>query len=513
MIRTALLSAVWMLTTALAAQQAPDILWDRSLGGTNNDVGRSMALTPDGGIVIVGGSGSVSATSTANMGDMDLWIVRMDANGFPLWHRNFGGSGSDIAIGVVVATDGSIIVLGQTDSPDGTIGVPEADADYVLIRLDADGEPQLIQRFSAGPSLQTGISDFVALSDGSFAAIGGKVIYPTTGAAHVDVMVLGLSATGNVLWSENYGGSGNDSGISITQGASGKLLCTGQTRSSDGDVTGYMGLDDGWLLEVSLNGQLIQQRTLGGEFNDQISSAVETNEGDIVVSGYYSYEMMIGETRQTSTRVVVEKISSAGESVWLRDYGGTNGDIGWHVRSTTDGGYLLFAYAYSNDGDVTDFGGTIDAWLIRLDADGELVWQRTFGGLGEEVAGDIVIMDDGGCLLLMGASGWNDEMSQYLGGNDTWLVRLGPEVVSVPDMASFGRPLDVLPFAGGYTAVVSPEVARAHCLVLDAAGRVVRESNLGSGFHSVRLDSEASGIYLVTLRSGQHVRTARVAKD
>ncbi|MBL7980998.1 MAG: hypothetical protein JNL52_04230 [Flavobacteriales bacterium] len=504
---------VCLLAYTASAQQSTGLLWERTLGGNQTDIGRKLARTADGGLVVVGGSASVSATSSATMGDLDVWVVRLDANGAPLWHRNFGGSGHDLALYVDVHDDGRITVIGRTASPNGDLGAPLPNADYFLLTLNADGDPLIAQRFSAGPSEQTDLATCVRLDDGSYAAIGSKLVYPSAGPVNVDVMVLRLTATGTVLWVETFGGFGYDSGIGINTSPGGKIIASCSTRSSNGDVTGYMGLGDGWLLEVSTSGELISQRTLGGAFDDQISDALQTSEGHFVVTGYYSYEMMSFGSLQPSTRVVIEKLTPNGQSIWRHDLGGTNGDYGWHIRQAPDGGYLLFAYAYSNDGDVTGFAGTIDAWLVRLDEQGELLWQRTFGGFEEESVGDIALTADGGCVLLMVASGPNAEMSQYFGGIDTWVVRLGPELsTATAPQADDQEGVRITQVPGGFAVQVDTRTGPAQCLVRDVAGRLLHSSTLAPGLHTLPLPSHA-GIYMIGVQAGGRTTTARVVQQ
>jgi len=500
-----------LLALCSVAQQSTGVLWERTLGGDQWDVGRKLAFTPDGGMVVAGTSNSVSATTSAVLGGTDVWVVRLDAYGVPLWHRNFGGSGDELAVHVEVLDDGRIVVLGSTSSLNGDLGVPLANADHFLLTLDPNGDPLFAQRFSAGPTGTTDIAQWVRLPDGTYAGVGGKLVYPTAGPVNADVMALRISPTGTVLWVQTYGGTGYDSGISIAASGNGKLTAVGITRSNKGDVTDYMGMGDGWLLEISPNGDLVSQRTLGGAFSDQLTGVVQTSDGHVVVTGYYSYEMMVFGTIQPATRVIIEKLAPNGQSVWRRDYGGAMGDYGWWIRRTPDGGFLLFAHAYSTDGDVTGFGGTIDAWLLRLDEQGELLWQRTFGGWEQESPGDIQLTADGGCVLLMAVSGPNSEMSQYFGDVDSWVVRLGPDgTTGTVALASPRAALDVTPALGGYTVHIAPEMGTAQLVVRDVAGRLLHSSTVPPGRHTLPLAANA-GVYLISLQAGGRSTTTRIA--
>jgi len=498
--KTLLLIAM-MLRIPVQAQSPMDILWDRTYGGANADAGTAMCATGNGGLVIVGWSESVSAQVQADNGQQDLWIVRVDADGNFLWHRTYGGSGNETSQAVGVAENGDIYVVANTQSNDGDFGPALGTDDLVFLRLSDDGE-LLAQSRWGGPQ-GAAATDLLVLPNGECIVVGGKLMLPSNNPPHIDAFLIRANEMGEVILEETYGGSEYDIALAITNGPSGTLVMVGETRSNDGDVAVNMGLGDGWMLSVTLDGQLIEERTFGGEFNDQLSDVTMTSDGGMIVTGYYSYPMLISGSMQPSTLVVAEKLDANGNSEWIKEYGGTNGDYGWLVKEHPSGGYLLYAYAYSNDGDAPPSVMQVDTWLLRLDADGELLWHRPFGGPWsfDSVSG-MLLTEDGGVLLLAVVETDNSDMTTYLGGLDTWLIRLGPEVVGVDEHRSSLASMVPDPDGSGFNVQLFDGARTRSIEVRDASGRLVRSIPTTSNNTHVDLKSSPTGVYIVSVFTG-----------
>ena len=109
---------------------------------------------------------------------------------------------------------------------------------------------------------------------------------------------------------------------------------------------------------------------------------------------------------------------------WQKNYGGTSGDGGVIIASTTDGGYIVLGRTISNDGQVSGHHGLDDLWVIKLDGDGDLVWQRCLGGTLMEEPGMIRQVADGGYFVLGSTRSDDGDVEDHIGGKDIWLVRL-----------------------------------------------------------------------------------------
>lgn len=485
-------------------QTPPSIQWQQTYGGSDADVGRMLALTHDGGYVMVGTSTSVSEHVEANAGSSDIWIVRMDAEGEMIWNRTFGGSGEDDAVAVRLTPNDEIIILANTNSEDGPFGDPISDNDMVLGHLAPNGDLVSFKRL--GHDLGNAGSDVLVLENGDRIVLGSAIVQAQDLTLHIDVLLSRISESGTLIWESFFGGTGNESSFGIDRYANGDLMIVATTRSDDGDVTNYMGMGDGWLLRVDLDGELIEQRTLGGPYDDQITRALPTADGGVIITGYFSYFL----NEWPRTRVVAVKLDAAGNTEWTRDYGGLDGDYGWYVQQVADGGYLLFAHAYSADGDVTDFQGTIDAWLLRLNSSGDILWDRCFGWWEQEAPGDIKVTPDGGVILLVTATTPIPEMTTYLGSLDTWVIKLGPEIVGIPEPAE--APFSLLADGDGRGATIHALSSGGLIEVTNATGQLMQRHQMKATTLHIDLEACTPGVYFLTLINGHEKYTLPLAK-
>src|SRR5690606_18370764 len=125
------------------------------------------------------------------------------------------------------------------------------------------------------------------------------------------------------------------------------------------------------------------QRCLGGSWIDQMTAIQQTTEGDLIVVGSSASTDGDLTGNHGGSDMWVAKLNGSGEFLWQRNHGGSGNDHANSVQKTDDGGYVLAGVTSSNDGDVSgNHGGISDAWIVKLSEDGDIQWQRCFGGSG-----------------------------------------------------------------------------------------------------------------------------------
>jgi hypothetical protein len=206
-----LLLALTPLTHTTAATE-PQVEWEKTFGGTKSDWGYSVQQTRDGGYIIVGWTESFGA------GGLDVYLIKVDANGNMQWSKTFGGG--DGGSSVQQTRDGGYIIVGWTRSFGAGL------ADVYLIKVDANGNMQWSKTFGCrgddrGYSVQQ-------TSDGGYIIVGYTESY---GAGGEDVYLIKVDANGNMQWSKTFGGSGDDGGSSVQQTSDGGYIIVGWTRS------------------------------------------------------------------------------------------------------------------------------------------------------------------------------------------------------------------------------------------------------------------------------------------
>jgi hypothetical protein len=127
-----------------------------------------------------------------------------------------------------------------------------------------------------------------------------------------------------------------------------------------------------------------------------------------------------------STDYWIVKLDGATRNIlWEKSLGGTGDDFFSSIQQTSDGGYIVGGYTYSNDGDVTGLHGvSADYWIVKLDANGNVEWQKTLGGTGLDLGGYVQQTNDGGYIVAGGSYSWDGDVTGNHGNNDYWIVKL-----------------------------------------------------------------------------------------
>ena len=269
--------ALFLFAGACLAQTAPSIVWQKSLGGSDNDVASSIQQTSDGGFIVAGWSrsndGDVSGWHEGYEGcdggytTYDYWVVKLNSAGNIEWQKCLGGGGDDVASSIQQTSDGGFIVAGYTDSTDGDVsghhGV-EWNYDYWVVKLNSAGE--IVWQRSLGGSSGDYASSIQRTTDGGFIVAG--VSYSNDGDVnghhpgghydsdsiwyeYPDYWVVKLNSAGNIEWQTSLGGSIDDYAFSIQQTADGGFIVAGESKSNDGDVSGNHCDSDYWVVKLS----------------------------------------------------------------------------------------------------------------------------------------------------------------------------------------------------------------------------------------------------------------------
>ena len=201
-----------------------DILWTMTYGGEDADFGQSVEQTVDGGYVVAGYTYSFGA------GAWDVYLVKTDASGIPIWTKTLGGADWDIGLSVKQTSDGGYIVTGYT----GSFGAGHNDV--YLVRTAADGTT-LWTRTYGGMWWDVGVS-VQQTSDGGYIVTGYTYSF---GAGLDDVYLIKTEPDGDTLWTRTYGGADYDRGSAVRQTSDGAYVVAGCTRSfGAGDYDVYL---------------------------------------------------------------------------------------------------------------------------------------------------------------------------------------------------------------------------------------------------------------------------------
>src|SRR5689334_20157735 len=213
---------------------------------------------------------------------------------------------------------------------------------------------------------------------------GGYIIAGSTssfGAGAVDVYLLKVDSVGNVQWQKTFGGNNIDRGYSLDITAdSGYVIC-GFTNSF-----GFGGYD-AYLIRTDQNGDTLWTKTYGGTDWDFGYSVKQTNDGGFIITGG-TYSFGNGDED-----FYIIKTNLSGDTLWTKAYGGSNMDVANAIQQTNDSAYIIC-------GNTLSFGaGATDIYLIKINPSGNVIWNKTYGGINEEEGNSVQQTSDGGFII------------------------------------------------------------------------------------------------------------------
>ncbi len=425
-----------LLNTSLFAQPIiPHIEWAGSFGGSESDQAQCIEQTSDKGFIVAGSSFSNDLDIVGHHGDIDnadYWLVKLDSNGSLLWQQSLGGAGDDVANSIKQTPDGGYIVAGYSTSHNFDVSGNHGGEDYWIVRLDGNGK--IIWQKSFGGTKNERAYSIELTTDGGYVIAGastsndGDVTKHHGDTTNTDYWIIKIDRDGNLRWQKSLGGFNNDVAYSIRQTADRGFIIAGSSYSVDtigADITFSHGTVDFWVVKLDSMGVLKWQRSYGGSQFDEAYSIDLTSDGGYIAAGYTT--SVNGDVTKNfgQSDVWIIKLDSIGNLMWQKSAGGSDIDGGLSIKQTFDRGYILAGSTVSNDDEVHGNHGGNDYWVLKLDSTGNLQWQKTLGGPGEEFALSIIQTADSGYVV----AGSSDFDGGDVNGNhnheDFWIVKLG----------------------------------------------------------------------------------------
>ena len=215
-------------------------------------------------------------------------------------------------------------------------------------------------------------------TDGGYIIAGATRSY---GAGGADVYLVKTDASGNMEWDNTYGGIGSDAAYSGQQTTDGGYIIAGATDSYGA------GSRDFYLVKTDASGNKEWDKTFGGGSTDIAYSVQQTTDGGYIIAGYTNSYGAGGAD------VYLVKADASGNMEWEKTFGGGSTDIAYSVQQTTDGGYIIAGYTNSYG------AGSYDFYLVKTDASGSKEWEKTIGGIYQDLAYSIAQTTDGGYII------------------------------------------------------------------------------------------------------------------
>lgn len=363
-----------------------------TFGGSNDDTATDIIKTSDGGFAVLGNTSSIDGDITDKTTiENDYWFLKFDSQGNLEWNKTYGGSKDDLAQALIETNDGGYAIAGYSMSSDGDASVNNGYHDNWVIRLNASGE--IIWEKSFGYEGHDHAYDIIQTNEGDFLISGFLDVTVSggegnTGRSSVTGHGVGefwatlLNANGEIKWQRYFGGSNNDRAHTVVQANDGNFLLAGFTESADFDISATNGSYDFWVLKVSNKGEKLWERTYGGTGIERANAIEKTaDNGFIIVGGSNSNDGM-KKTALGGNDVWAIKINDTGKLLWEKSYGGSDFDDATSITATNDGGFIITGNSKSLNNQLTENQGENDIWVFKVNSSGDLIWQKSIGTSG-----------------------------------------------------------------------------------------------------------------------------------
>ncbi|PSR53955.1 hypothetical protein AHMF7605_10710 [Adhaeribacter arboris] len=428
-------------------------LWERLFTGATEI--KSILVTPDKNYLIGGDSYDIITEDKTEpgRGGYDYWVIKIKEESAPdtsAWDWRFGTLSTDNLTSVIKTSDGGYLAGGYTawgmdaDKTQTSRGMN----DYWIIKTDKNGKKLWDKRYGSYNNdylkrvIQTQDGGYL-LGGSTFSGKGGDISEDKRGDR--DFWIIKVDAQGNKQWDKRYGGKGEDELEKIAQLSTGEYVLGGYSSSpAGGDKSqGSQGKYDYWMVKINTTGAKIWDKRYGGSLRETLSSFTETNDGGLLVVGT-SLSPVSGDKTKANygeTDFWVVRTDKAGNKLWDKTYGGSGKDNAYSVgRSNGDTFFIAGTSWSAADGDksqtshVNDLGiPTADYWILKIDGLGKKLWEKTYGGSGQDQLQASTPTQDGGFVLAGTSNSLADgdkSEPSYLSAdgccatNDFWIVKL-----------------------------------------------------------------------------------------
>lgn len=349
-------------------------------GGGANDSGYSVKETSDGGF-IVGGS-----TRSYGNGLSDIYLIKTDATGNIEWEKTFGGGDMEYAESIEQTEDGGYILVGSVTT--------EQNSKVLVLKLNPQGDKQWEKTF--GGSIANYGRVIKQTPNGNYILVGNRM---SEDNYRYNLYAVKLDSNGNMLWEKTFGSDLQDEGYSVEiTPDNGFVLAGFNTTENDGKNM--------YVVKVDSDGTLQWENSFGGS-EEEIAYDIKITKDDgfAVVGRTLTYG-------SGSSDFYLVKITSGGELQWSKTFGGSQGETALSIDETADGGLILVGYTFSYG------NGGRDVYVVKANSNGDLSWEKVFGGSGWDYGEEIQELSNGGFVVIGSTASYGN------GEFDVYMIRL-----------------------------------------------------------------------------------------
>lgn len=295
----------------------------------------------------------------------------------------------------------------------------------ILTIFKINAQPDIEWNKCYGGSNYDGAKSIQQTSDGGYIVTGHIYLYDDTTSIYgsTDYWILKLNSEGDTIWTKNYGGSKFEYPQSIQQTLDDGYIVAGYTNSIDGDVSNNHGLKDYWIVKLDTDGDTVWTKCLGGSSFDFANAIHCTTDSGYIVAGHTRSNNGDVSVNYGQADYWIVKLNSEGTIIWSKSYGGSGHDIAKAVMETTDSMLIVVGITTSDDHFVHGHNGLgYDYWILKLNSEGDTIWTKCYGNSKNDWASSVTQSSDGG-FVIAGTT----EIENIDNRLDFWILKLNSE--------------------------------------------------------------------------------------
>jgi hypothetical protein len=343
---------------------AGELKWQKSIGANASDEALSVKETPDGGFIFAGSKQTnefIGPLYFSPQANPDFWMAKLSPEGEIIFEKSMTGTETTTASSVQPTQDGGYIAAGGGI----TKGGESSGSNFLFAKLSRDGNNEWAKSYG-GTGDDTAYS-VLQTSEGGYLAAGSSESAELPGYhGKSDGYLIKLDKSGIPLWQSMLGGKDDDVFYSVSETADGGFIAAGLSYSGDGGVGENHGKSDFWVVKLDSSGKTVWQKNLGGSDYDAAYSVFQRSDGGYVVSGISrSADGDIRQNHGNYDCWVIG-LSAQGELEWEKSLGGSEADGAYSAAETEDKNIIIAGLSYSSDGDVTKNQGGSDLFVAKF---------------------------------------------------------------------------------------------------------------------------------------------------
>lgn len=413
------------------------LMWTKRMGDGNYPFAGKFIINSNNDVIIPGILNGESTPTSGHYGHNQAMILTGTLYRHIKSIGMFGGSGVDCFNAIRQVGVDEYIAVGYTESNDGDVTVNHGGRDLWIMRLQEGINLSTPTPNPTTVPIPTLVSTPIPVSSLSITWQNVSNVVDRTIVADIEkksdntVLACGLqdynkgalwhlSSTGEFIL-ETTLSSGKYRLTSIKEMPGGDYLAVGQT---DSHVVEYFVTYDLVILKLDKNGSLIQEKKIGGWSNENVESIIVTDDGGAIIVG--STKSRDGDVthNQGMFDVWVVKVNAQLEIEWQKTFGGRSDDFGKSITKTPDNCYLILCTTRSDNGDVSGNHGQNDLWVIKIDTLGQILSQRCYGGSLDDSGSCITTTNDGGAIISGMTCSSDGDVAGINGGADFWILKI-----------------------------------------------------------------------------------------